>query len=55
MKFMYAGCKYEVIGQFNGKMIVYSVNGEFACTLPKDGLETTFRSGKSVLYGGVYG
>jgi hypothetical protein len=52
MKFMYAGYKYEIIGQCNGKAVVYSVNGEFACTLPQDGLDATFRSGKSVVYGG---
>jgi hypothetical protein len=30
MKFTYAGSKYEIIGQCNGKAVVYSVSGEFA-------------------------
>lgn len=51
MNFIFADQKYEVLGQFQGDAVVYSVTGEFVCKLPMDYIDATIESGNAVIYG----
>ena len=43
-RFIYKGCHYEVIGEFNGVPLVFSVESECVCRLQKEKLDAALRT-----------